>query len=181
LKKLEIIYEDDYLVAVNKPAGHLSIPDRFHANIPNIQSLLVKKYGKIWTVHRLDKFTSGVMVFAKDEETHKFLSAEWMDRRPEKYYEAIVDGVPAIESGKVDLPLAESMTRRGKMLTHPRGKESVTLFKVTEAYSRFSFIYLKILTGRMHQIRVHMADMGHPLIVDTLYGKREAFFLNYKL
>jgi len=112
------------------------------------------------------------------EETHKFLSAEWMDRRPEKYYEAIVDGVPAIESGKVDLPLAESMTRRGKMLTHPRGKESVTLFKVTEAYSRFSFIYLKILTGRMHQIRVHMADMGHPLIVDTLYGKREAFFLS---
>jgi len=177
-RKLDIIYEDDHLIAVNKAAGMLTIPDRFRAELPNVKHQLQRHCGEVFTVHRLDKFTSGVLLFAKDAESHSHLSQQWMDRSPEKYYTAIVDGVPGLESGQVDLPLAESMTRRGKMIVNPRGKESVTLFKITESYERYSLLYLKILTGRMHQIRVHMAEMGHPLIVDELYGRRTEFFLS---
>jgi len=177
-RKVDIIYEDDQLIAVCKPAGVLTIPDRFRDDIPNVKDQLLKLHDEVFTVHRLDKFTSGVVLFAKDAASHAHLSQQWMDRTPEKYYIAVVDGVPALESGQVDLPLAESMTRRGKMVVNPRGKESVTLFKITESYERYSLLYLKILTGRMHQIRVHMAEMGHPLIVDELYGRRTEFFLS---
>jgi len=176
--KLEILYEDDYVVAVNKPAGYLSIPDRFIAEIPNVKGILESTYGEIFTVHRIDKYTSGVMIFAKDSESHKYLSAQWMDRKPEKYYTAIVDGVPSPESDIIDLSLAESMTRRGKMVANKRGKESMTKYQVIENYVRFSLLELQIYTGRMHQIRVHMAQRGYPLVVDSLYGKREALMLS---
>jgi 23S rRNA pseudouridine1911/1915/1917 synthase len=175
---LDIIYEDDYIIAVNKPAGVLSIPDRFNPTIPNIVARLKLKYQDIIPVHRLDKFTSGVNLYAKNPETHRLLSIAFEGREIEKYYVAIVDGVPNPESGRIEVPLSESTVTRGKMLVHARGKESITDYKILKSYRHYSHLYIRIYTGRMHQIRVHLQYLGNPLIVDSLYGRREAFFLS---
>ncbi len=166
------------MVAVNKPAGVLTIPDRFRHHLPNLWDLLSPKRENLMTVHRLDKFTSGIIVFAKDKDTHRILSGLFLDRKIKKYYTALVDGVPYKKEGIIDEPMAESMVTRGKMLIHKRGKNARSEYTVTEEYGRFSKVFVRIYTGRLHQIRVHMAHIGHPLMVDPLYGKREAFFLS---
>lgn len=166
------------MLAVNKPAGWLTIPDRFNDEIPNLVSFLKVKYTEIIPVHRLDRFTSGVNLFAKDADTHKLLSEAFETRKIEKYYVAIVDGKPYPESGRIDIPIAESKVTRGKMLVHKRGKPSVTEYKVLQDFKNFSVLYVRIYTGRMHQIRVHLQYLGHPLIVDPLYGNREQFYLS---
>lgn len=175
---IEILYEDEGIIAVNKPAGILSIPDRFNADIPNLLHILLQSYSEIIPVHRLDKFTTGVNIFAKNADSHKHLSAQFESGTVGKYYYAIVDGVPSPEEGEINVPLAESQVRKGKMVVNKKGKPSVTLYKVMESYGRYSWIALQLLTGRMHQIRVHMHYIGHPLVVDTLYGKREAFYIS---
>lgn len=177
-RKVDIIYEDEYLVAVNKPANLLTIPDRFRHDLPNLFAMLSSTREELYTVHRLDKFTSGGILFAKDKETHKLLSQMFMDRVPEKYYIAVVDGSFRTPTGIVDEPLSESTTTRGKMLVHKRGKESKTAYEVLESFTSFSYVRLRIFSGRLHQIRVHMAHIGHPLVVDHLYGRREAFFIS---
>lgn len=166
------------MIAVNKPAGVLTIPDRFNADLPNLVSVLKEKLPDIIPVHRLDKFTSGVVLFAKEPETHKLLSAAFESREVEKYYLALVDGVPVPEIGRIDIPLSESTVTRGKMLVHKRGKPSVTEYKVLKNFKKFALLYVRIYTGRMHQIRVHMQYLGNPLIVDALYGHRDAFYLS---
>ena len=166
------------MVAINKEAGILTIPDRFRMDIPNLYALLSASRPELYTVHRLDKYTSGGIIFAKDKETHKLLSDAFMERIPEKYYLAIVDGVPREQKGEINEPLTESMTTRGKMLVHPRGKQSKTSYEVVSSYVKFSHLKIKIHTGRLHQIRVHLAHIGHPLMVDSLYGNREEFFLS---
>lgn len=177
-KNIEILYEDDCMIAVYKEPGILTIPDRFNATIPNLVSGLKGKYEELIPVHRLDKFTSGVNLFAKNAETHRLLSMSFEAREVEKYYLAIVDGIPSPESGRIDIPLSESTVTRGKMLAHKRGKESLTEYKILQSFRKYSLIYVRIYTGRMHQIRVHMQYLGNPLIVDALYGNREAFFLS---
>ena len=176
--KPEVVFEDEYFVAVNKPAGLLTIPDRFRRDIPNLFDMLSGQREELYTVHRLDKYTSGGILFAKSKEVHKALSESFMNRIPEKYYLAIVDGVPRASSGTIDQPLSESMVTRGKMLVHPRGKASQTSYEVLKDYIKFSLLKVKIHTGRLHQIRVHLAHIGHPLMVDALYGKRESFLLS---
>ena len=176
--KAEIVFEDEYFLAVNKPAGILTIPDRFRKDIPNLFAMLSKSRDELYTVHRLDKFTSGGLLFAKSKEVHKALSEAFMDRIPEKYYLALVDGVPRETEGEINQPLTESMVTRGKMLIHPRGKESKTSYEVIQNYVKFSLLRIKIHTGRLHQIRVHLAHIGHPLMVDHLYGNREEFLLS---
>lgn len=176
--KTEIVFEDEHLLAVNKPAGLLTIPDRFRKDIPNLFAMLSKSRDELYTVHRLDKFTSGGLLFAKSKEVHKALSELFMERIPEKYYLAIVDGVPRETHGEIEQPLTESMVTRGKMLIHPRGKKSKTSYEVIDNYVKFSLLKIKIHTGRLHQIRVHLSHIGHPLMVDPLYGNRESFLLS---
>lgn len=176
--KPEIIFEDEDLVAVNKPAGVLTIQDRFNAAIPNLITILKASYPEIIPVHRIDKFTSGINLFAKNATSHKWMSAIFESREIEKYYTAIVDGTPYPESGRIDIPIAESTVTRGKMLVHKRGKPSITDYKIIKSYGRFSLLHVRILTGRMHQVRVHLQYLGHPLIVDALYGNRSAFYLS---
>lgn len=176
--KIEIIYEDEYLLAVNKPADLLTIPDRFRKDIPNLFAILIEDRENLYTVHRLDKNTSGGILFAKDKETHAILNKMFMERVPEKYYVGIVDGIFRDKEGEINQPLSESTTTRGKMLVHPRGKESRTAYQVIEEFGNYSYVQLRIFSGRLHQIRVHLSHTGHPIIVDHLYGKREAFFLS---
>lgn len=166
------------MIAVNKAAGILTIPDRFNPDLPNLVSILKKQYPDVIPVHRIDKFTTGVNLFAKDAESHKLLSEVFESREIEKYYLAIVDGLPNPESGRIDVPLAESTVTRGKMLAHKRGKPSTTDYKIIKSFRNFSYVYIRIYTGRMHQVRVHMQYLGNPLIVDSLYGNRDAFYLS---
>lgn len=174
----DILFEDPYLIAVDKAAGMLSIPDRFDPSMPNLVSALKPLYTGLIPVHRLDKYTSGVVILAKDPETHRLLSMAFEAREVEKYYFAIVDGIPSPESGKIDIPISESTVTRGKMLVHKRGKQSMTDYKIIKNFKKYSLVYLRIHTGRMHQIRVHMQYLGHPLIVDQLYGNRDKFYLS---
>jgi len=178
ISKPEIIFEDAYMLAVNKPAGWLTIPDRFNDEIPNLTGYLKTVFPDVIPVHRLDRYTSGVNLFAKDAHTHKLLSEAFEGRTIEKYYIAIVDGKPNPETGRIDIPIAESKVTRGKMLVHKRGKPSVTEYKIIRDFKNFSVLYIRIYTGRMHQIRVHLQYLGHPLIVDSLYGNREQFYLS---
>jgi 23S rRNA pseudouridine1911/1915/1917 synthase len=175
---LDILYEDQYMIAVNKQAGILSIPDRFNPDLSNIVTMLKKSIPDVIPVHRLDKFTSGINLYAKDSETHRRLSMAFENRTIEKYYTAIVDGKPNPESGRIDVPLTESQVTRGKMIIHKRGKESVTDYKIIASYGDYSHLYIRLHTGRMHQIRVHLQYLGNPLIVDALYGARDAFFIS---
>lgn len=173
-----VLYEDETLIVIDKPAGMLTIPDRFDASQPNLVHYLQKNNETIIPVHRLDRHTSGVNVFAKNADSHRELSTLFQSREIEKYYMTLVEGVPHPASGRIDVPLTESTTTRGKMLVHSRGKESLTDYKVIESYEKFSWLYIRIHTGRMHQVRVHMQYLGTPLIVDPLYGHREHFFLS---
>jgi RluA family pseudouridine synthase len=156
----------------------LSIPDRFNQELPNLVSTLKIKHQEIIPVHRLDRYTSGINVYAKNVDAHKLLSLAFENRDIEKYYKAIVDGIPNPESGRIDIPIAESTVTRGKMLIHQRGKESITDYKIIQNFKKFSLLYIRIHTGRMHQIRVHLQYLGNPLIVDNLYGHRDAFYLS---
>jgi 23S rRNA pseudouridine1911/1915/1917 synthase len=178
INDLEIIYEDEYYIACNKASGILSIPDRFNHELPNLVTTLKKLHPEIIPVHRLDKFTSGVNVYAKNAEAHRLLSMEFESRAIEKYYKAIVDGIPNPASGRINVPLSESQVTRGKMIVHNRGKESITDYKIIKDYKKFSLLYIRLHTGRMHQIRVHLQYLGNPLIVDSLYGHRDAFYLS---
>ena len=177
-KKLEIIFEDDDLVFVNKPANFLSLPDRYAQHIPNLYHQLENQFGKIFVIHRLDKETSGGILFAKNEAAHKHLNQQFEFRSVQKIYYAIVDGVLYKSEGIIDKPIAPSQTRQGKMVIHSRGKESITHYKLREQFQHFAFIELDIKTGRTHQIRIHLEALGYPLIVDSIYGKRDAFYLS---
>ena len=175
---LPILFEDEYVICIDKPAGTLTVPDRFNPKIPSLMTALKVKYPDIIPVHRIDKFTSGVNLLAKDAESHRTLSIAFQEDRVEKYYSAIVDGIPHPESGIIDIPISESTVTRGKMIVHPRGKSAKTAYKILQTFGNYSFLYLQLFTGRTHQIRVHLQYLGHPLIVDPLYGNRDAFYLS---
>lgn len=175
--KLEILKKTENWVAVNKPAGMLTIPDRFNPSQANIKCILDPLFEEVYVVHRLDRDTSGLVIFALNAEHHKSISSQFQNREVKKTYLAVVDGFPPSE-GLIDAPLAESTIKRGKMLVHQRGKEAITSYKVLERFRNSSLCEINIHTGRMHQIRVHFAHIGHPLFVDSLYGKRDAFWLS---
>jgi 23S rRNA pseudouridine1911/1915/1917 synthase len=164
-----ILHEDDSLVAINKPSGMLTIPDREGKDV-SLKQLLKAKYGNIFTVHRIDKDTSGVVVFAKTEEAHKELSQLFEARETVKIYNGFVLGSPAQKSGTINEPIAEHPVKKGVMTVYKKGKESITEYEVVESFKLYSWMQFHILTGRTHQIRVHMKHLGHPIVCDNLYG-----------
>lgn len=188
---VEILLEDADLLAVNKPAGMLTIPDRQGAE--SLRELLARQKqvllnfrertheGKtgLRIVHRLDRETSGVLVLAKHVEAQRTLSGQFFRREVEKSYLAIVRGSPAEDEGLVDVPLGPDPRTPGRMRVRPKaGKRSQTRWAVLERFRGISLLRCRPLTGRQHQIRVHMAHAGMPLLVDPLYGSAEAFFLS---
>lgn len=181
----DIIFENDDFIAVNKPSGLLSIPDRAGQEI-SLKDLLKEKYGEIYTVHRLDRDTSGIIVFAKTEEAHKMLSQLFEGRGMEKYYLGLVYGNMMNTSGSIDAPIAEHPGKVTKMMTHAKGKPSLTDYEVLESFRLFSWVRFRIHTGRTHQIRVHMQHIGHPIVCDETYGDPKPIYLstlkkNFKL
>ncbi len=172
-----IVFENENFIALNKPADFLSIPDRTQS-ATSLKEILVNKYGSIFTVHRIDKDTSGLIIFAKDEITHRHLSLAFEERRVEKIYQGIVHGSPAQQSATIDAPIAEHHIQKGLMVVHRNGKPSSTTYEVIEDYKTFSLLQFQLHTGRTHQIRVHCKNMGHPLACDELYGDGKPVLLS---
>ena len=176
LKEL-IIAENENWIALNKPSGLLSIPDREGKEL-SLKMMLQEKYSRILTVHRLDKDTSGLIVFAKDEATHRHLSIQFEERKTKKIYAGLVIGSPTEKKGSISLPLAENMVQRGMMIVNQRGKESLTDYEVIDDFGIYSWMQFEIHTGRTHQIRVHMKEIGHPLVCDELYGDGKSVLIS---
>lgn len=164
-----IVFENDDFVALNKPSGLLSIPDREGKEI-SLKVLLKEKYGDIFIVHRLDRDTSGLIVFAKNEEAHKHLSLQFEGRQTKKIYQGLVIGSLMEKTGSIDSPIAEHPAKNGTMIIHRNGKESLTDYEVLEDFKIYSYLQFQIHTGRTHQIRVHMKDIGNPIVCDVVYG-----------
>lgn len=164
-----IITETAGWVALNKPSGLLSIPDREGKEV-SLKSLLKEKYGEIFTVHRLDKDTSGLIIFARTENSHKHLSLQFESRQTIKIYQGLVVGSLPESKGSISSPIAEHPAQNGTMIIHRKGKEALTDYEVLQQFGPYSWVQFRIHTGRTHQIRVHMKELGHPIVCDPVYG-----------
>jgi tRNA pseudouridine32 synthase/23S rRNA pseudouridine746 synthase len=168
---IPILYEDDDIIAVDKPAGVASIPERDRAK-DTVLSLLEKQTGrKLFIVHRLDKEVGGVMLFAKNPAAHKYLNDAFFARNVHKTYRALVHGVLKEEKGSIDRPIRQFGS--GRMgVDEKKGKPSLTKYEVIKRFDDRTLIHAYPVTGRRHQIRVHCYHIGHPIAGDKLYGDK---------
>lgn len=176
-RKEWIIAEGEDYIALNKPSGLLSIPDREGKEV-SLKQLLDAQFGKVFTVHRLDRDTSGLIIFAKNEVAHKFLSQQFENRQTEKIYHGLVIGCPPQLKGTIDAPIAQHPVQAGLMVIHRTGKPSLTDYEVLEDFKQYSWVRFQIHTGRTHQIRIHMKQLGFPIVCDPLYGDGKPFLLS---
>lgn len=175
--KIETIFEDDDIIVINKPSGLLTIPDRYNDKLPTLINYLKIKYKDCFIVHRLDKDTSGVMVFAKNAVAHRNLNIQFENQQVKKIYHAIVQGVLSKDEISVDIPLIQNPHGVG-VLPSIRGKECLSIIKVIERFKIATLVEVNLVTGRQHQLRAHTAAIGHPLLVDDLYGDNSEFKLS---
>jgi RluA family pseudouridine synthase len=179
---MEILYEDQFLLIVNKPAGLSVLPDGWEKDSEYLVRMLEEKYGKIFIVHRLDKITSGVMVFARDAETHRVLNTQFENHEAQKTYHAIVEGNPKWEQKVARHPLRANVGHKHRTVVDDKnGKPSETRFRVIKRYPESALVEAKPMTGRTHQIRVHAYALGHPLVEDILYGARNRYGLPHPM
>jgi len=151
-----------------------------------LKSILLEKYGEIFTVHRLDKETSGVILFAKTASAHRFFSLQFEERTVRKVYLGLVNGMLPEKEGRIEFPIGEHPSKKGMMAILRKGKPSITDYQVKDEFGKFSLVEFIIHTGRTHQIRVHMHELGHPVACDQLYGDGQPIFIsslkrNFKL
>ena len=168
-----ILHADESLLVVDKPAGVLSVPGRGEAGRINLLSHLRLRWPDAQVVHRLDMATSGLMLFARGAAAQAALSAAFRERRVAKAYEAIVHGLLAPEHGEIDLPLAADWPNRPRQqVDRMRGRPSLTRWRVLQRdpAAQRTRLALEPVTGRSHQLRVHLQAIGHPIVGDALYG-----------
>jgi 23S rRNA pseudouridine1911/1915/1917 synthase len=180
---LEVIFENSDLIIVSKPAGMVVHPSPGHdsgtlvhaalGHSPDIMSIGGEERPGI--VHRLDKETSGLIVIAKNEQSHRWLQDQFKSRTVEKIYLALVDGKPPTPTGRVEAPIGRNTTHRKLMAVVPleKGREAVSEYRTLESFPAHTLLEVHPLTGRTHQIRVHMAFLGCPVAGDTVYGKHK--------
>jgi RluA family pseudouridine synthase len=170
---IAILHEDDDLLALDKPAGLLAVPDRFDKNRSNIMSLLEAARPGEWlaNVHRLDFNTSGVFVVVKRQEAFRELARQFRERETRKQYVALAQRIPPESPMTIDLPIGQHPKVRGlARIDHGRGQEARTVVEIQEKFRGYSLLKVIIETGRMHQVRVHLQAIGCPLIGDADYG-----------
>ena len=178
---LEVPFEDSHIIVVNKPPGIVIYPAAGHRS-GTLMNALIARCGNLAStgspmrpgvVHRLDKDTSGLIIFAKNDKAYHDLVRQFREREVEKVYQALVYGNPKKDSGEIRYSIGRSLSDRKKMSTRTRrGKEAVTRFNVVSRFKASSLIQVQIVTGRTHQIRVHFAASGHPVLGDNTYGKK---------
>ncbi|MEO8720012.1 MAG: RluA family pseudouridine synthase [Ginsengibacter sp.] len=178
MKGFSIISENDDFLAINKEPGMLSIPDRHDETQSSLYKTLNQKYGKIFIVHRLDRDTSGLILFAKTEVTHKYFSQLFEKRNIEKSYLGIVRGMMPDKKGSINEPIGEHPSKKGVMTITKKGKPSLTNYEVLEDFGIYSLVQFNIQSGRTHQIRVHTKSLGHPVICDAVYGDGKPILLS---
>jgi 23S rRNA pseudouridine1911/1915/1917 synthase len=186
---LDIVFEDEHLIVVDKPAGMVVHPAAGNLDGTLVNALLHHCAGRLsgiggvarpGIVHRIDKLTSGLLVAAKTDVAHEGLSAQFARHSIDRRYKAIVEGVPVPPSGSVDAPLARSSANRQKMAIvgakedGGRGKRAVTHYRLLEPLREASLVECRLETGRTHQVRVHMTSIGHPLLGDPVYGRSKS-------
>ena len=176
---LEILYQDDDVIAINKPAG-MVVHAGAGRHSGTLVNALVHRFGKLSSVggdlrpgivHRLDRLTSGVILVAKTDAAHRHLAAQFSNRNVEKIYLALVRGRLKMDRGQITKPIARDPIRRVRMTAKAAvGRQAITDYKVLRHFEGYSYLEVKIGTGRTHQIRVHLASIGHPVAGDKLYG-----------
>ena len=167
----EVLFSDDHLLVIAKPAGLLSLPDGWDPDLPHVRSVLEAAWGRLWVVHRLDKDTSGVMVLARTAEAHRTLNAQFAAREIRKAYHAIVFGAPDWQQRTVALRLSPNRGRRKRTVVDRRGQEARTSLRVLRRFGAFALLEAVPHTGRRHQVRVHLFAVGFPIVNDPLYGE----------
>ena len=168
---LKIIYQDDQVIVADKPAGLLSVPGKLEGRRDCLEVRLRAAFWDALLVHRLDCDTSGVMIFARTKQAQGFLGQEFEQRRAKKVYVARVHGVVEGENGRIDLPIGSDWPNRPKqMVDHQNGRSAITEWEVVERSGMETKVRLFPLTGRSHQLRVHMLALGHPVLGDPIYS-----------
>ena len=180
---LDIVYEDEDVVVINKPKGRVVHPAAGHQDDTLVNGLLYAMGDELsgingelrpGIVHRIDKDTSGLLAVAKNDRAHVWLASQLKDHSMHRVYDAIVCGTLKEDSGTVDAPIGRHPSDRKKMcVTARNSKEAVTHWEVVKRYQGYTHIRCKLETGRTHQIRVHMAHIGHPILGDTVYGRKK--------
>jgi len=168
---VEILYEDKNVIVLNKPEGLASIAEN-DQSLDSLHSLLEKKYAqKFFIVHRLDKEVSGVIIFAKNSDTHKIINDQFAGRTVKKTYKALISGVPRETEGIINKPIREFGS--GRMgIDEKKGKQSRTKFRVIDRFKDYTLLELDPSTGRRHQLRVHLYSIGCPIAGDQRYGDK---------
>jgi len=174
----EIIYKDADLIAINKPSGWLTIPDRHDAELYSVKSWFEAKGEKIFIVHRIDRDTSGLLLLARNPEAHKYYNTLFEQRTLKKTYYGLVVGSVAEDEGVYDQPIEQHPTLLGKMRVGRKGKPAITHYTVEERFRGYTWVKFQIETGRTHQIRVHLYNAGHSLVCDPLYGTPDPILLS---
>jgi len=176
-----LVYEDENIAAVDKSSGIAVSPDRWDLSKDRLDKLVEEALSlqKIYTVHRIDRETSGLVVFAKNSETHKTLSMAFENRQIKKRYIAVVCGRPSWKETAYDLALVPNGNKKHlTIIDRFRGKNALTSFRLFGSAGNYSVLEALPETGRIHQIRVHLAALGHPVVCDELYGKPKPVLLS---
>ena len=183
---LDILYEDDDLLVVNKPKGMVVHPAAGHYSHTLVNAVLFHCKGQLsgingvmrpGIVHRIDKDTTGSVLVCKNDAAHRFIAQQLEEHSIVRRYRAIVCGSVKEEEGVIDAPIGRDPSDRKKMaVNHKNGKEAVTHYRVLQRFSGYTYIECRLKTGRTHQIRVHMASIGHPLLGDAVYGPKKCPF-----
>ncbi|MDP2561288.1 RluA family pseudouridine synthase [Psychrobium sp. 1_MG-2023] len=179
---LDIIYQDDDIAVLNKPSGLLSVPGRQLIHRDSLTLRLMRVLPTALVVHRLDMDTSGLMLFALNKAAQSHISRQFQQRTTEKKYLARVLGHPEQSSGSVDLPLICDWPNRPlQMVDHENGKPSLTHWQILSKEENSTLVELTPVTGRSHQLRVHMQQIGHPILGDDFYGRPDALPMSPRL
>lgn len=181
---LEVIHRDERILVLNKPVGLLSVPGIGPAKADCLAVRTARQFPGARIVHRLDRDTSGVIILAFDAEAHRELSRQFHDREVKKFYIAVVAGVVKEDQGRIDLPMRKDMDPRNaprQVIDHAEGRRAITDWWVIERLADRTRLRLSPLTGRSHQLRLHLKEIGHPILGDDLYAPTSVLAMSDRL